>query len=103
MHGALKFKLYCDSQLKPDISRGRALRESVSVHFVTEGEGAELGHSVTSACEAQEHHIIQRTVELWNDLGYNGQPTWFILKFKSGARTDQVTQEIAQMSVKPLQ
>lgn len=73
----------------------------MSVHFVTEGKGAELGHCVTSAYEAEEHHIIQRTVELWNYLVYNGQLTWFNLKFKS--RTDQVTQEIAQMNIKPLQ
>lgn len=63
------------------------------------------GHTVISVYQAEEHHIIQRIVELWNDLGYNGQPMviWFNLKFKSRARTDPATQEVAQMSFKLLQ
>lgn len=45
MHGAFKFKLHCDSQLKPGIARGRTpLRMSVSVHFVTAGEGTVWAH-----------------------------------------------------------
>lgn len=67
MHGALKFKPYCDSQFKLDIWRERTPPGmSVSFHFVTEGEGTELRCSVTSASGADEHHIIQRTVEQGN-------------------------------------
>ena len=87
MHSAFSFELHCVSQPKADIARMRtALRMCGFVHFATAGEGVGSGHTVISAHQAEEHHVSQRTAELWNVLGWNGPPIviWFNMKLKSG-------------------
>lgn len=54
------------------------------IHFATIGEGTGPGHTVISAYQAEEHHVSQRTAELWKNLGLNGPSVviWSNLKIK---------------------
>lgn len=42
------------------------------VPFATAGEGEASGHTVLSAHQAEEHHVSQRTADLWNNLDGKG-------------------------------